>query len=472
MDKVNPDVSISTFGNHSMYFPFGSGLLSLLTVTCVAVAADDDSPFFSPLSEAFSNSKVVLLKDKLAVIPGDWEHDNIGEFPMKQMLSWRASCILTTLPATNLHDIKASDPSVASALAKLADASFVAWDEQFLDVIGSDARVETIQTFESPEDTHVHEAPVYVAETNELVFSDTSQIGWLWAVNIDSHETRKITTNPPLYNVNGATYHNGLLHACTNGGSVRGIFTVNLTDGATQPLLNNFRGRHFNSPNDRIFDSRGNIFFTDPTYGHISQWPGVQDPELPNSIYHFDPHTKSLRTLSNSPLLFPNGLALSVDEQTLYVADSNSSFSSLTSVRNVWAFDVEHQGAVLSTPRLVYQAESGWPDGIRVSRSGLLFVAVAGGVDVVAPATGLLLGKINVPGDIVFNLEPADGGERDGVWLLTGNKAVYKVTIAEGRKRDEEFGGGAMSEKVGSMAEEYLGGAMGAMQNAYQRVMA
>lgn len=109
-----------------------------------------------------------------------------------------------------------------------------------------------------------------------------------------------------------------------------------------------------------------------------------------------------------------------------------------------------------------------------MSRSGLLFVAVAGGVDVVAPATGLLLGKINVPGDIVFNLEPADGGAREeGVWLLTGHKAVYKVTIAEGRKRvgggDD---GGVVSERLGSMAEEYLGGAMGAMQDAFQRVLA
>ncbi|KAI7193873.1 hypothetical protein KC363_g2463 [Hortaea werneckii] len=393
-----------------MYFSFSSGLLSsLFTVACVTVAAHDESPFFSPLPGPFSNTKVVLLKDKLAVIPGDWEHDNV---------------------ATNLHDIKASDPSVASALAKLADTSFIAWDERFLDVIGSDARVETIQTFESPEDTHVHEAPVYVAETNELVFSDTSQIGWLWAVDIDSHETRKIATDPPLYN-----------------------------SEVSSP------------PNDLIFDSLGNIFFTDPTYGRASQWPGVQDPQLPNSIYHFDTDTKTLRTLSNSPLLFPNGLALSVDEKTLYVADSNSSFSSPASVRNVWAFDVEQKGAILSNPRLVYQAESGWPDGVRVSRSGLLFVAVAGGVDVVAPATGLLLGKINVPGDIVFNLEPASG-ERDGVWLLTGSKAIYKVTIAEGRKRDGVFGGGVVSEEVGSMAVQYLDGAMGAMQNAYQRVLA
>ena len=87
MGQINPDVSISTFGNHSMYFSFGSGLLSLFTVACVAVAAHDESPFFSPLPGPFSNTKVVLLKDKLAVIPGDWEHDNVGEFSNRPFAS-------------------------------------------------------------------------------------------------------------------------------------------------------------------------------------------------------------------------------------------------------------------------------------------------------------------------------------------------------------------------------------------------
>lgn len=161
-------------------------------------------------------------------------------------------------------------------------------------------------------------------------------------------------------------------------------------------------------------------------------------------------------------------MALSLDEKTLYVADSNSSFQSQTSVRSVWAFDVEAAGSMVSRPRLVYQAESGWPDGIRVSRTGLLFVAVAGGADVVDPQSGLLLGKINTPGDIVFNLEPATG-ERDGVWLLTGNKAIYKVTIAEGARRPGVVA--ATREQIGGMAQEYLGSGMGAMQDAYERVM-
>lgn len=79
-------------------------------------------------------------------------------------------------------------------------------------------------------------------------------------------------------------------------------------------------------------------------------------------------------------------------------------------------------------PFFFAQVEGGWPDGLRVARSGLLLVAVYGGVDVVDPLSGLLLGKINTPDDIIYNLEPARG---KGVWLLTGGKHIYKATIKE-----------------------------------------
>ncbi|KAK6396825.1 hypothetical protein LTR65_008723 [Meristemomyces frigidus] len=210
--------------------------------------------------------------------------------------------------------------------------------------------------------------------------------------------------------------------------------SLNITTGEATPVLNNYRGRHLNSPNDLIFDSQHNIYFTDPPYGFVQQWPGVQEPELPSAVYHFDTRTKALTALSNSVVKMPNGLALSADERTLYIADSSSSDRKIASVRNVWAFDVQAEGVGLANPRLVYQAESGWPDGIRVSRHGYLFVSAAGGVDVVEPRTGLLLGKINTPDDIIYNLEPASG-RAEGVWLLTGGKGVYKVTIAEAGQR-------------------------------------
>lgn len=130
----------------------------------------------------------------------------------------------------------------------------------------------------------------------------------------------------------------------------------------------------------------------------------------------------------------PNGLAFSPDGSTLYVADSNSTAGKPTShypasVRNVWAFDV--QGSILTNSRLIYQTESGWPDGLQVTRTGYVLVAVLGGVDVIDPRTGILLGRINAPDDIIFNLErgPLRGGYR--MWLLTGQDYIYKALIRE-----------------------------------------
>lgn len=130
----------------------------------------------------------------------------------------------------------------------------------------------------------------------------------------------------------------------------------------------------------------------------------------------------------------PNGLTFSPDGSILYVADSNSTSGKpvshyAASVRNVWAFDVK--GSLLSNPRLIHQTEAGWPDGLQVTRNGYVMVAVLGGVDVIDPTSGLLLGKINTPDDIVFNLEKGPRRGEYGVWLLTGQNYIYKVMMRE-----------------------------------------
>jgi len=88
--------------------------------------------------------------------------------------------------------VQASDSEVASAVSRIQAASFIAWDETFLDVIGPHAKVETIQTFRKPESKHVHEAPAYIPETNELIYSDTSMVGVLWAIDIDTHAVTQL----------------------------------------------------------------------------------------------------------------------------------------------------------------------------------------------------------------------------------------------------------------------------------------
>ena len=252
---------------------------------------------------------------------------------------------------------------------------------------------------------------------------------------LTSHpKTRKIETSPPLPNVNGGRYHKGRIYLTTNGSPVRGIYSVDPKDGTAVPIVNNFRGRHLNSPNDLIFDADSNIWFTDPPYGWNQGFSGVQPPELPNGIYFFNTKTKALVSVSNSVVTTPNGLAFSPDGSTFYVADSNSTSGkpmshSPSSVRNVWAFDAK--GSILSSPRLVYSTEAGWPDGLQVTRRGYLMVAVLGGVDVIDPTSGLLLGKINTPDDIIFNLERGPSRGDYGMWLLTGQNYIYKVLIKE-----------------------------------------
>ncbi|KAJ6005675.1 hypothetical protein N7451_003619 [Penicillium sp. IBT 35674x] len=349
-----------------------------------------DKDFLNNVPPAFEDVSIAFVKDNLAVIPGEWEVGGISEVE-------RLYCMGLS----------------------------------FFNIIGQQAKLEKIQSFEG-EPPHVHEAPAYVPETNELFYADTSVTGWLWAINVDTYESRKVETTPPLANVNGARYHKGHIYLTTNGGPARGIYALNPLDGTATPVVNNFRGRHFNSPNDLVFDSNSNIWFTDPPYGWYQGFPDVQVPELPNGIYFFNTKTKALVAVSNSVVTTPNGLAFSNDGSTLYVADSNSTAGRPlgfhpASLRNVWAFDV--RGSSLSNARLVHQTESGWPDGLQVTQDGYLLVAVLGGVDVIDPYSGILLGKINTPDDIIFNLErgPQQGNQQ--MWLLTGQNYIYKLLM-------------------------------------------
>jgi gluconolactonase len=79
----------------------------------------------------------------------------------------------------------------------------------------------------------------------------------------NGEQVRGIETNPRLHNVNGGTYYHGEVFVVENGGSVRGVWRLNVTNGVAECICNNYRGRHLNSPNDLIFDSKGDIYFTE-----------------------------------------------------------------------------------------------------------------------------------------------------------------------------------------------------------------
>jgi gluconolactonase len=169
----------------------------------------------------------------------------------------------------------------------------------------------------------------------------------------------------------------GLLIAC-EGGAHR--VTRTLADGTIDPIATTYGGKSLNSPNDVICASTGTIYFTDPDLGATN--PNDKQPF--SGVFRILPD-KSLALVSND-MQAPNGIALSVDEKTLYVGDS---------AKNFLRTYVVHPDGSADTPALFANTAT-QPDGFTIDDNGNLYVATQAGVQVYA-ANGTLRGTIVVP---------------------------------------------------------------------------
>lgn len=192
-------------------------------------------------------------------------------------------------------------------------------------------------------------------------------------------------------------------------------------DGRKTTLAAHYRGRRLNSPNDLVFKSNGDLYFTDPPFG----LPGTfDDPgkELPfQGVYRLAPDGEL--TLLTGEIGAPNGIAFSPDEKTLYLTDVDPR-------RSAWlAYDVLPDGGIASG-RVLFDATAvshrgrGAPDGIKVDREGNLFGAGPGGVYVLAP-DGTHLGTI-VTGVATGNLAWGDDG---ATLYITAGRTLYRTRL-------------------------------------------
>ena len=156
-------------------------------------------------------------------------------------------------------------------------------------------------------------------------------------------------------------------------------------------LVGRYEGGRFNSPNDAVFDRHGALYFTDPPYG-LAEGPDDPAREIPFSgVYRLGADGQV--TLLTDALSRPNGIALSPDETTLYVANSDPE-------RATWmAYDLTPSGGIgegrvfYDTTGLVGEANPGLPDGLEVDAAGNLFATGPGGV-LLFSADGRHLGTI------------------------------------------------------------------------------
>ena len=192
--------------------------------------------------------------------------------------------------------------------------------------------------------------------------------------------------------------------------------------GIKTTLASQYQGKRLNSPNDCVYSSRGDLYFTDPPYGLDKQ---NADPakELDfNGVYRLS--SKGELTLLTKELTFPNGIALSPDEKTLYVANSDPE-------KAVWmAFAFEPNGllgpgrVLFDATPLVKEGRPGLPDGLKVDQQGFLFATGPGGVLVLAP-DGKHIGTIET-GEAIANCGWGDDGS---TLYLTSDMFLCRIKL-------------------------------------------
>lgn len=308
-----------------------------------------------------------------------------------------------------------------TAWSETAAVRITSLDPRFDQLVPKDAKLEKI----ADGFTWV-EGPVWHKQGEYLLFSDipaNSVYKWKPGEGVSLFLKNSGYSGTILFvgkelGSNGLTFDpQGRLVLCRHGDRQIGRLESN---GTITPLAQQYNGHKLNSPNDLVFNSNGDLYFTDPPFG------------LPNG---FDDSSKALVqgvyrlsldgtvTLLIHDIKAPNGIAFSPDEKTLYVSDVDPK-------RAAWlAYDVEHDGTV-TNGRVFFDATR-WrkdpffgPDGFKVDREGNIFGARPGGLSVIA-SDGTLLGTIEI-GQPTSNVAWGEDGQ---TLFITGGGAVYRLRL-------------------------------------------
>jgi len=186
---------------------------------------------------------------------------------------------------------------------------------------------------------------------------------------------------------NGLFYtQDGKLIICNHGRRI--VELMDLDTLNRMPLVHSFKQKKFNSPNDVVQATNGTLYFTDPPYGleGLNQSP-LKDMSV-NGVYKVTPDGRVERILDD--MTFPNGIALSPNEEWLYISQSDPDAPLIRRINladpskdEVW-FD--------AAP---YMADGpGLPDGMAVTKTGYVFASGPTGIFIIHPS-GDVLGRLN-----------------------------------------------------------------------------
>ncbi len=222
---------------------------------------------------------------------------------------------------------------------------------------------------------------------------------------------------------NGLTFNaDGDLVIAEHGNRRVSSISVN---GKKSVLASKIDGRRFNSPNDLVYDSRGNLYFTDPPYG-LEGYDSSKMKEIPyNGIYKLTSEGDVI--LLDNQLTRPNGIALSPDENTLYVANSDR--------ENKVIMKYSLHNNYISKTAIFFDANHlksrGVPDGLKVDYFGNVFATGPGGVLVLSPE-GDHLGTIRtgeITANVAWGQPKGDHKCSSNTLIMTASTSVYAYEL-------------------------------------------
>ena len=215
----------------------------------------------------------------------------------------------------------------------------------------------------------------------------------------------------PSGGANGLVFDaSGHLYACQ--GQARRVVKIAIQDGKIETLCDSFDGKPLNSPNDLALDGHGGLYFTDPRYGADSK---IEQSCM--GVYYISPAGKTTRVIDQ--LQRPNGILVSQDKKTLYVAEPNK--------RELWKYEISSPGQ-LGAGKVIFtgdeKQDGGGPDGMCLDLHGNIY-ATYNDIVVLNPE-GKLIGRIPVPE------HPANctlGGADGKTLYVTARTSLYSIPM-------------------------------------------
>src|SRR5215203_153086 len=300
------------------------------------------------------------------------------------------------------------------------------YDSAISKIVSHDARAEIIT-----EGFKWSEGPLWVEKQKMLLFSDVPENTiYKWTTQNGKEVYLKPSGYTSSVQRGGEMGSNGLLFdkegrlvMCQHGDRrmARMDAPLNKPQSSFVTLASAYQGKRISSPNDACYNSKGELFFTDPPYGLPGRNESDPTKETKwNGVYKVKKNGDVILLIDS--LTRPNGIAFFPGEKKLLVANSDPQKP------NWYVYDVK--GDALTNGKIFYSAPGydrklpGLPDGLKIDKKGNVYAAGPGGIHFFN-MQGKLLGILKLP-------EPTSNcslSVDEKTLYITNNKQVLRLQM-------------------------------------------